>query len=259
VLGDLAHRVLGEVQAEQLLLPAQALADGTSVAAGNGRSKPAASGAAGRTARSARDPVALGGLGGRDRVVEPEQDLAGCPNGLSAPTLASASSTLRFASRRSIRCRSRSASGSRRPRRARAMIDSMAPWPTFLTASRPNRIASPSTVNSRWLLWTSGGRTSIAHPAALGDGGRDLLLVRAEGGQDRGHVVDRVVRLHVRGLVGDQPVAGGVRLVEAVALERLEGLEHRVDDRAATPRSAAWVTNFSFCARRTADFFLRIA
>ena len=42
-----------------------------------------------------------------------------------------------------------------------AMIDSIAPWPTFLTASSPNRIASPSTVNSRWLRWTSGGRTSI--------------------------------------------------------------------------------------------------
>ena len=98
------------------------------------------------------------------------------------------------------------------------------------------------------------------HPAALGDGGRDLLLVRAEGGQDRGHVVDRVVRLHVGGLVGDQAVARGVRLVEPVALERLEGLEHGVDDaRGSTPRSAAWVTNFSFCARSTADFFLRIA
>ena len=42
-----------------------------------------------------------------------------------------------------------------------AMIDSIAPWPTFLTASRPKRTASPSTVNSRWLAWTSGGRTSM--------------------------------------------------------------------------------------------------
>ena len=69
-----------------------------------------------------------------------------------------------------------------------------------------------------------------AHPAALGDGRRDLLLVRPERGQDRGHVVDRVVRLEVGGLVGDQPVARGVGLVEPVALERLERLEHRVDD-----------------------------
>ena len=68
------------------------------------------------------------------------------------------------------------------------------------------------------------------HPAALGDRRGDLLLVGPERGQHRGHVVDRVVRLEVRGLVGDQPVAGRVGLVEAVALERLEGLEDRVDD-----------------------------
>ena len=68
------------------------------------------------------------------------------------------------------------------------------------------------------------------HPAALGDGRGDLLLVVAERGQHGGHVVDGVVRLQVGGLVGDQPVAGGVGLVEAVALERLEGSEDRVDD-----------------------------
>jgi hypothetical protein len=43
----------------------------------------------------------------------------------------------------------------------RAIIDSIAPWPTFFTASRPYRIASPSTVNSSSLAWTSGGRTSM--------------------------------------------------------------------------------------------------
>ena len=69
-----------------------------------------------------------------------------------------------------------------------------------------------------------------AHPAALGDGRGDLLLVRPEGGQDGGHVLDRVVRLQVRGLIGDQPVARRVGLVEAVPLERLEGGEHRIDD-----------------------------
>ena len=91
-------------------------------------------------------------------------------------------------------------------------------------------MASPSTVNSRWLRWTSGGQHLDAHPAALGDGRGDLLLVRPERRQDGGHVVDRVVRLQIGGLVGDEPVARGVGLVEAVALERLEGLEHRVDD-----------------------------
>jgi hypothetical protein len=38
-----------------------------------------------------------------------------------------------------------------------------------------------------------------------------------------------VVGLQVRGLVGDQPVTGGVGLVEAVPLEGLERLEHGVD------------------------------
>ena len=41
------------------------------------------------------------------------------------------------------------------------MIDSIAPWPTFLTARSPNRVAWPSTVNSTPELWTSGGRTSM--------------------------------------------------------------------------------------------------
>ena len=41
------------------------------------------------------------------------------------------------------------------------MIDSIAPSPTFLTARRPNRIASSSTVNPRCERWMSGVRTSI--------------------------------------------------------------------------------------------------
>ena len=75
------------------------------------------------------------------------------------------------------------------------------------------------------------GRSDLdAHPPALGDGGGHLLGVVAEGCQHGGHVFDREVRLQVCGLVGDQPVAGRVCLVEAVALERLEGLEHGIDD-----------------------------
>ena len=42
-----------------------------------------------------------------------------------------------------------------------ATIDSIALWPTFLTASRPNRIAGPSTVNSTSERWTSGSLISI--------------------------------------------------------------------------------------------------
>ena len=65
-----------------------------------------------------------------------------------------------------------------------AMIDSIAPWPTFLTASSPKRIASPSTVNSRWLVVDVGRQDLDAQPPALGDRGGDLLLVRAERRQD---------------------------------------------------------------------------
>ena len=70
---------------------------------------------------------------------------------------------------------------------------------------------------------------------ALGDRRGDLLGVVAERRQHRGHVLDGVVGLEVRRLVRDQAVAGGVRLVEAVALERLEGLEHGVDDLGLDP------------------------
>ena len=68
-----------------------------------------------------------------------------------------------------------------------------------------------------------------AHPPTFGDRGSHLLLVRAERRQDRSHVVDGVVGLEVGRLIRDEPVARRVRLVEPVPLERLEGLEHRVD------------------------------
>ena len=180
LLGDLAHRVLGEVQPEQLLLPAQPLADRR---LGRGRERPLEGGRVGRAEVEQRglagDPVALGRLGRGDRVVEAEQDLGRVAERARArrPWPAPRAPCGSPAAGRSG-CRSRSASGTAPPSSRAAMIDSIAPWPTFLTASSPNRIASPSTVNSRWLRWTSGGRTSIAHPAALGDGRRDLLLVR---------------------------------------------------------------------------------
>ena len=48
-------------------------------------------------------------------------------------------------------------------------------------------------------------------------------------------------------------------LVEAVALERLEGLEDRVDRLRLDAALGRLATNCSFWARRTDDFFLRIA
>ena len=91
----------------------------------------------------------------------PSRSWAACPIESSAPTLISASSTLRLHRRRSIRVQKSVSERNGPPSSRAAMIDSMAPWPTFLTASRPKRIASPSTVNSRWLGRTSGGRTSM--------------------------------------------------------------------------------------------------
>ena len=45
-------------------------------------------------------------------------------------------------------------------------------------------------------------------------------------GEERGHELDRVVGLEPGGVVGEQGVGGGVRLVEAVAGE----LGHEVED-----------------------------
>ena len=68
--------MLREVQPEQLLLPAQPLADRD---LGRGRERPLEGGGVGGAEVEQRglagDPVALGRLGGGDRVVEPEQDL----------------------------------------------------------------------------------------------------------------------------------------------------------------------------------------
>ena len=89
------------------------------------------------------------------------------------------------------------------------------------------------------------GRAHLdAQPAALGDGRGNLLGRVAHRGQHAGHVLDRVVRLEIRGLVGDQAVARGMGLVEAVALERLECLEHGID-------RLRWHTALSGAAGRT--------
>ena len=105
LLGHLAHRVLREVQPEQLLLPAQPLADRD---LGRRGQRPLEDLGVRRAEveqrRLAGDPVALRGLRRRrSRRRAPSSSCAGWPNASSAPTLMSASSTLRFASRRSIR------------------------------------------------------------------------------------------------------------------------------------------------------------
>ena len=88
LLGDLAHRVLGEVQPEQLLLPAQPLADRH---LGRRRERPLEDRRVGRAEVEQRglpgDPVALGRLRRGDRVVEAEQDLGRMPERVERPDL----------------------------------------------------------------------------------------------------------------------------------------------------------------------------
>ncbi len=91
----------------------------------------------------------------------------------------------------------------------------------------PDRVALDGELEARLV--------DVRHPdfdpqaATFGDRRGDLLRVVADGREDARHVLDRVVRLQVRRLVGDEPVARGVGLVEAVALEGLEGVEDRID------------------------------
>ena len=75
----------------------------------------------------------------------------------------------------------------------------------------------------------SGGSSADAEPArAPGERALQLVGVGEVEGHRRGEELDRVVRLQIGGLVGDQRIGGGVRLVEAVAGELLHQLEDLV-------------------------------
>ncbi len=229
--GQLAERVVGQVEPEQLLLPAQPLA-GRRL---RGRRQRPLQGLRVRRSRRTATP---GRSTGRAAPPAPAaiasssatSSWAGWPNRPSAPTLISDSSTRLLTRRRSTRAQ-RSASERKSPSASRAaMIDSIAPCADVLDGQQPeaDRVALDREVEAADV---DVRRPDLdAQPPALGDRGRHLLGVVAEGGEHAGHVLDRVVRLQVRGLVRDQAVARGVRLVEAVALERLERLEHGLDD-----------------------------
>ncbi len=68
-----------------------------------------------------------------------------------------------------------------------------------------------------------------AHPAALTQVQRRLVLVVGHRGEQRGHVLGRVIGLQVRGPVRDQAVGGGVRLVERVPGERYQDVPDGLD------------------------------
>jgi hypothetical protein len=55
---------------------------------------------------------------------------------------------------------------------------------------------------------------------------RGLILVGLDAREQCGEILDRVVRLQVRGLVRNEAVPHGVRFVERVVGERLDDVEH---------------------------------
>ena len=74
--------------------------------------------------------------------------------------------------------------------------------------------------------------------AAVGQIHSGLVLVVAHRRQQPGHVFRRIVGLQVRGPVGHQAVAGGVRLVERVVGERLDRVPQRLDGAVRKPVDA---------------------
>ena len=185
LLGDLAHRVLRQVQPEQLLLPAQPLADRHLGGAGSGRSKTAASAAP----RSNSDvwPVIRSrwvACADGDRVVEAEQELGRVPERVERADLDERLEHLAVGQpqvdpRAEVGQRPELAAlvAGRDDRLDGALadvLDRQQPEPDGVALDRELELAA---VDVR--------RQDLdAHPAALGDGGRDLLLVRPEGGQD---------------------------------------------------------------------------
>ena len=67
------------------------------------------------------------------------------------------------------------------------------------------------------------------HPATLVEVDRHLVLVVLHRGEERRHVLRRVVRLEVGGPVRDEAVRRGVGLVEGVVGERHQGVPQRLD------------------------------
>ena len=132
----------------------------------------------------------------------------------------------RAAGRESRRARAATGCARRAPVRA-SMIDLIAPSPRPLIAVSPNRTPRPgSTEKCSWLSLMSGGSTGIAAIAALGQVHRELVGVLRLDRQQRRGEVPRVVRLEIRGLIGQERVGRRMRLVEAVPGEVL----HQVED-----------------------------
>ena len=109
--------------------------------------------------------------------------------------------------------------------------------PTLRTAVRPNRMSLPTAVKLADDEFTSGGEHRDAHVPALAQVQRRLVLVVAHAGEQRGHVLGRVVGLEVRGPVRDDAVRRGVRLVEGVVGERQQDVPERSGSRPSSSRA----------------------
>ena len=228
---EVTQGMIGQVQTQQLLLPARPFA-GRRLGGRTQRPLEAAAVVAQLVEQRAlaRDPVALLRLAVADGIVEPDEDLGRMSERREGADLGQ---RLEHPLVDQPQVDARAQVGER-PERTAALprrddgldgaladvLDGQQPEPDGLPFDREMEAAA---VDIR-------RQHRDADAPALGDRARHPLGVVAEGGEHAGHVLDRVVRLEIRGLVGDQPVAGGVGLVEAVALEGLEGLEHRVDD-----------------------------
>ena len=121
------------------------------------------------------------------------------------------------------------ACGSGRSLRAPLRMASTAFWPRFLTAPRPKRMAGAVRREVPVARVHVRRQHRDAHLAALVDVLHHLVGVARFRRQQRGHEVDRVVRLQVAGDVGQERVGGRVRLVEAVARELLHQVEDLLD------------------------------
>ena len=99
-------------------------------------------------------------------------------------------------------------------------------------------MSPPTGVKLRVRLVDVGRQHLDAHVPALAQVQRRLVLVVLHGGEQRGHVLGRVVRLEERGPVRHQAVPGGVRLVERVVRERDEDVPQRLDRALGVPVGA---------------------
>jgi len=194
-----------------VLLPVEPLSRKSLGDCGKGRSSAPASRPS-RNNESARSSGALGGLAGGHRVVERRQQLAGVPEPVIAPTLIRHSIT-RLLTSRKVDAPSRSRTGDRKspPSFRAAIIDSIAPSPTFFTASspKPDGVVLDRELTKEAVDVGAGGHRSRA--AGIPPPRPRPLLVVAEGRQHAtscSRPCSSPLRYAV--WVGDQPVAGGM-------------------------------------------------